>query len=246
MTIKLESIVTWVPFGYGMIARKLSDDPTTEEDPIVVFTHKMAVGGKYHNGEPILSQKEERKMFKEVDALIATLNENFTHNNDFVKVGSAYNQPRKPRKPRQTEVANENVEDEKHPEIVEHHETPDNLKDVTPPKKVASTKRVALSPPQMTKEELTREKRIAGLVKARAARLAKLAAAKAPEPVKQEEQMTTRRRGGRRKSEAITEAKVERRTRRMKKVEEDPKRAKMLENLAKARAARALKRAGVK
>lgn len=94
MTLKLESIVTWVPFGYGMIGKRKSDDPTTEHDPIIMFTHKKAVGGKFHNGEPILTPKEEKQMLKDIETLIAALNK-FNHNDDFVKVDNNYNQPSK-------------------------------------------------------------------------------------------------------------------------------------------------------
>lgn len=98
MTMKLESLVNWSVFGYGMIARSQADVPESENDPVVVFTHKMAVGGKFHNGEPILSPKEEKAMLKECAALVDMLNANFTHINDYVPVGDEYNRPKNVRK----------------------------------------------------------------------------------------------------------------------------------------------------
>lgn len=111
MTRKLESIVTWVPFGYGMIGIQKSDDPTTIEDPIIKFVHKLAVGGKYHNGEPILTPKEEKQMNKDIQVLIMNL-AHFNHSEDFVKVEDDYNQPAGPRKRVSTKAVNQ-------PDVVE-------------------------------------------------------------------------------------------------------------------------------
>lgn len=97
MTKKLEEKITWVVFGYGMIGTIHADIPESVDDPAIIFTHKMAVGGKFHNGQPILSAKEEKKMLKECETLVADLNANFVHSGDFVKLPDDYNQPKQAR-----------------------------------------------------------------------------------------------------------------------------------------------------
>lgn len=122
MTLKLEQNVKWVPFGYGMIAKQIGTDPSTETDPIIMFVHRLAVGGKYHNGAPILTAREEKKMMREVEVMINDLNRNFVHNEDFVPVGEDYNQPKKARQTSDAEIVTD---------------VPDNLKDVSPVKAIA-------------------------------------------------------------------------------------------------------------
>ena len=85
MTVKLIENVTWNTFGFGMIAKSLQTDPTTQDDPFVTFTHKLAVAGRYHNGEPILTAKQEKEVQKDCDALIALL-QKFNHTDDYIKV----------------------------------------------------------------------------------------------------------------------------------------------------------------
>lgn len=101
MTVKVIENVSWDAFGFGMIAERLNTDPTTQEDPFVVFTHKLAAAGRYHNGEPLLTAKQEKEVQKDVDALINLLKK-FNHTDDYVKVDQVST-----RKPRQTTRASE-------------------------------------------------------------------------------------------------------------------------------------------
>lgn len=90
MTYKVEDIVTFVPFGFGRIAKRLANDPKTEIDPEIVFVHKDALAGRYFsNGEPVLSPKMEDQMNKEIEQLIGLLN-NFVIRDDLVKVSDNY------------------------------------------------------------------------------------------------------------------------------------------------------------
>lgn len=87
MTVKVIENVSWDAFGFGMIAERLNTDPSTQEDPFVVFTHKLAAAGRYHNGEPLLTAKQEKEVQKDVDALINLLKK-FNHTDDYVKVST--------------------------------------------------------------------------------------------------------------------------------------------------------------
>ncbi len=184
MTLKLEEKITWVVFGYGMIGRVHADIPETEIDPIIVFTHKMAVGGKFHNGAPILTPKEEKKMLKECDMLVADLNANFVHSGDFVKLSDDYNQPKNPRANAKEAEPEPVVET---PKVVAKtrkarvpKEAPKPVVVETPVTAKRTTLRIPrkTAAPVMTEEEKLKQVRLENLAKGRAKMMANRAAKK--------------------------------------------------------------------
>jgi hypothetical protein len=133
MTVKVVDNVIWETFGFGMIVEKLNNDPTTQDDPFIVFTHKLAAAGRFHNGEPILTPKQEKEVQKDCEAMVALLSK-FNHTDDYVKVDQVPT-----RKPRQTADASET----KATETQEGVKVKAVAKKATPPK----------SEPEMKSEE---------------------------------------------------------------------------------------------